>query len=535
MMRRLAVAVIALGMCIASPGTAVAQAGDPFAPVEGPTNNIAGGSAIAINAAPYQVMVAHLPPGAQGTLCGGSLIRPDVVLTAGHCVDGKNIADFVVFAGNRDPLNQPGGHTRVVVNAKLHPAYDTASPPGGGAWDVALLFLGSPVPLSNSVRTIGIATPAEVAAATNGFTTGWGVTGPNQGLSTVGLKQVPVSIYSDTACTNLFVSGGAGQLHRPDREVCAGPAINTVPSYGTPIGACSGDSGGALVINTPNGQRIAGVTSWAYTCGVVPAVYAEAPRFRQWYFDALPKKSCVGQVATVDIGLGMSPTPGNDVISGTPNSDLVPASPGDDLVCGGPGNDVLNGGAGHDSLFAGPGSDTVSGGLGIDKIWGGDGLDLIFGGDGDDFLYGMNQLDTIDGGAGDDTVFGGPGNDVLTGSAGSDRLFGIDGDDMLDGGAGDDWLFGGAGNDVVAGSFGLDRLWGGSGGDQLSGGPGNDFLYGFGGPDVLSGGDGDDVLFGGDGADQLNGDLGNDRLDGRAGVDVCVGGGQIGDQLFDCP
>ncbi|KHO01260.1 extracellular trypsin protease [Metarhizium album ARSEF 1941] len=53
-------------------------------------------------------------------ICGGSLIAPDKVLTAAHCVEGIT-QNTVVVAGSHDRLNGP--HKSQIMSAQTHPRY----------------------------------------------------------------------------------------------------------------------------------------------------------------------------------------------------------------------------------------------------------------------------------------------------------------------------------------------------------------------------------------------------------------------------
>ncbi len=244
---------------------------------------------------------------------------------------------------------------------------------------------------------------------------------------------------------------------------------------------------------------------------------------------------CDGLPVTVDIGLGQSPTSGDDVIAGTANADTIDGIGGNDVICGRGGDDVIEGGGGADIIFGdagndilrgGSGSDTLNGGPGGDQLFGGGGADMLDGGDGPDFLSGQGGGDTLEGGDGSDILEGGDGGDTLNGGPGSDQLFGGGGADQLWGessGAitGDaDYLSGGDGLDTFNGGPGNDWLDGDddgeNGGEVMNGDTGDDVILGWGGDDTLNGGPGLDYLWGGTGVDTYNGGDDRDTLDGNA-------------------
>jgi Ca2+-binding RTX toxin-like protein len=217
---------------------------------------------------------------------------------------------------------------------------------------------------------------------------------------------------------------------------------------------------------------------------------------------------CDGQVVTVDLGAGDSPTAGNDVILGTSGDDVIAALGGDDVVCGLGGDDVIIGGPGDDTVLGGAGDDTISGNGGDDVLRGDGGRDRVYGGSGTDLVDGGGGSDLALGGGSDaDRVLGGLGNDVITGGGAADiEVSGGDGDDAVNGGSGNDTnVRGDAGNDTVSGNGGDDTVSGGDGNDQVRGGRGDDTVNGDNGDDFLAGNDGTDTCDGGPDTDTAAG------------------------------
>lgn len=180
-------------------------------------------------------------------------------------------------------------------------------------------------------------------------------------------------------------------------------------------------------------------------------------------------QTCNGLAVTVDLNLGESTTPGDDVVMGTPGSDDIRGKAGDDTICGMGGNDFIHGNSGDDWIDGGAGIDNIRGGQGSDTLYAGIGAtsgtaSRVFGGYGNDYIYGGPDADDLRGGRGSDTILGGAGGDELFGNEDDDALFGQDGNDSLKGGNGEnDALYGGPGNDLQTGGSGNNDYCGGGG------------------------------------------------------------------------
>ena len=198
---------------------------------------INGGNGAAQGEFPF--MVRLLPVG-----CAGTLISPQIVLTAGHCIDPENDG-LTAIIGTVDQAD-PDATTRIPVVATHSGVID-------GIWwesDWGLAKLAEPVDLP----TVTLAGEASQDYQTL-TTLGWGRSKQDQEQQRF-LQRVEVPFMDDAACTDL--EGTDGQYH-PDRNVC------TVADDST--GFCSGDSGGpALNQLTDSGWEQVGIVSFGGDC-----------------------------------------------------------------------------------------------------------------------------------------------------------------------------------------------------------------------------------------------------------------------------
>lgn len=265
------------------------------------------------------------------------------------------------------------------------------------------------------------------------------------------------NVYS-VAALNVNGDALAGQSNVGATTDIAAPgsglAIHTSPTLITGSSASNAFAAGCAALAVQSGRTaLAEIESWLANAQRTVTRTSGGP---------LPTLQCApycfDAAATVIVGLGETPTAGDDVIVGTVEDDTISAGLGDDRVCAGAGDDLIYGGQGNDEL---------DGGAGHDRLWGNWDDDLIIGGSGNDTLHGNGGNDTLQGRFGDDRLFGYTGDDSLSGGAGNDRLHGNRDDDELNGDSGDDIIYGYGGDDQIDGGIGLDTCRGNTGRNTL--------------------------------------------------------------------
>ena len=238
---------------------------------------VVGGTTAASGAYPWIVATSRG--------CGGSLIAPDRVLTAGHCVEDTRASSVRLYVGARrrraGTLRYDGIPARVVEVA-THPGYRPLRG-GGPVNDVAVMKLAQPI---TTVQPVRLATPADAPAfGANAIVDvlGWGVTRTDLRDPPLarGLRSGTLRVLSDAACSDIYGEGGGYRasvmLCARSRSVLRRP--NTSP--------CVGDSGGPLV----SGRDLqVGIVSFGISCGALrePTVFSEVAGLRPFIDEPNP-------------------------------------------------------------------------------------------------------------------------------------------------------------------------------------------------------------------------------------------------------
>jgi hypothetical protein len=177
-----------------------------------------------------------------GYLCTGTLIDDFVLLTAAHCVEDTNAANYLVCGGD-EPYADDGGCYWLVGAESVHvmPGYD---PQVVGANDIGIIVLephpqyGGPHDQDTSLVPLPYlaADPGTVYDEGSGFTAvGFGITGVND---TTDPRKRTVQLSMNDIYLDIFEYGSSTQ--------------NT----------CSGDSGGPALKTVNGAQTVIGVVSY---------------------------------------------------------------------------------------------------------------------------------------------------------------------------------------------------------------------------------------------------------------------------------
>ena len=190
--------------------------------------------------------------------CGGTLIAPNKVVTAAHCVIdlGPAAANLRVAMGSKN-LN---GEAESFKVADL--AIDSRYSARTSQYDIATLTLNgssiiepAPVNLSRQFPQTG----AKV------YTAGWGTTAEGGQISPQ-LKYTGVEVISNRSCRDTY-----------GERVYAG----NICAYADRTDSCQGDSGGPLFSYDGTKLSVVGVVSWGFGCARrgYPGVYTRVSEF----------------------------------------------------------------------------------------------------------------------------------------------------------------------------------------------------------------------------------------------------------------
>lgn len=215
---------------------------------------------------------------------GGSILAPNIVLTAGHKVKEISIDILRIRAGewDRTVVTEIYGTQEIQVQKKIfHPDYTQ--------WqnNIALLVLKKSIEAQPHIYPICLPNVDQKLDLTKCFTMGWGKYNEIPTYPNI-LKKIPLAVVPRDVCLPKLRKYINGFHYLHETYICAGGEYN--------VDACDGDGGAPLVCplyGSANLYYQVGIVAWGSGCGHadLPAGYTDVITLKPWITDELNKLS----------------------------------------------------------------------------------------------------------------------------------------------------------------------------------------------------------------------------------------------------
>lgn len=220
---------------------------------------IIGGTDTTFSKAPYMVQLLYDVYG-DGDMyfnCGGTLVAPNKVLTAAHCIRPSSAETYnypakgLILGGTAKVAGGPNGEgtTANVSRVWIHPGWN---PDAGSQNDIAVMTLSKPLPYA-TLPMAGPEDAASYAPGTQGIALGWGLTSGTGNELASTLQQVTLPLNADSVCQENL--GEFGYTSNGTMMCVGQPGTGSDATGKT---TCPGDSGGPLIVR----GKVVGVVSW---------------------------------------------------------------------------------------------------------------------------------------------------------------------------------------------------------------------------------------------------------------------------------
>lgn len=244
--------------------------------------DVVGGIPSEINSRPWVVALVRKNDlnNRSAQFCGGTIIGSNAILTAAHCVNGKDKKNIQVLSGTQ--TLSTGGMRQNVVEIIQHPEYNAKNQDN----DLAILKLDTS-PIGSAIKLTDTAADSDaIQKNLEVIVAGWGYTKDSNNENPIDLFEVKVPLVSYKDCRETYQ-----KINNEVTEnmICAGYSEGGKDS-------CQGDSGGPLFYkNSQNSEGYAqiGIVSWGVGCAEPNqyGVYTWVSKYNKW-INNLVKDKC---------------------------------------------------------------------------------------------------------------------------------------------------------------------------------------------------------------------------------------------------
>jgi len=214
--------------------------------IKGITRVIGGKTAVR-GSWPWQILLQYYGQG----MCGGALISPQWVVTAAHCVSGRehNIDAHSIVVGEQDRQTEEGSEAEYYVEKIIpHKGYDPYELDN----DIAMIKLSKPVAFNRYVSPVCLPN-ANIPVGSKCFITGFGKI-KHPGRMTRFLQQAILPVVSNKVCYQK--NKDIIDIPVTDGMLCGGSGGTNIKS------GCHGDSGGPYVCQVNGKWELHGSVSY---------------------------------------------------------------------------------------------------------------------------------------------------------------------------------------------------------------------------------------------------------------------------------